>query len=315
MTDFRNKSLSPSPFRPSDKASISSTSSRHKDREMDREKTGRQSSYVGWFAGPLAKRRDRADETRKLRQPGTRERRRSQRSIRDSAGLTDRGSTQRESKYYTERQFESERGKEFNDGEDLLTEPEELTSSSSTESVASTTSDDFSLRLRELAARVDSGEDRHLLEKVERHLKNKEREMRKAVTTIARMHTADNHKRDDRFFISLSKTLRVLVQNWAETQKIISPSSRALAKSKFTRLFNASSSPINVKTMKSIAPMSTGYLVTADDVSRSMQAYLWAILEQEVFGRFRWVGNSNSFVDLQATVFPCKCKSLVPQRL
>lgn len=306
MTDFRNKNVSPPPFRPPDKVSISSASSKHKDRERDSEKTGRQNSYIGWFAGPLAKRRDRADESRKLRQADKPKHRRSQRSIRNDAGLNDRGSTQRDSKYYTERHFESERGKEFSDGEDPLREPEELSSSSSTESIDSTPSDDFSSRLRELARRMNDEEDIHLLEKVERHLKDKDREMRKAVTTIARMHTADNHKRDDRFFITLSKTLRVLVQNWAETQKPISPSSRALAKAKLTRLFNAPSFSTHVETMKSIAPKSTGYLVTADDVSRSMQAYLWAVLDREVFGRFRWAGNSNTYLDLQAAVFPCE---------
>lgn len=76
---------------------------------------------------------------------------------------------------------------------------EELASSSSEGSVASIPSDDFTSRIRELATRVSSEDDRYLLEKVGQHIQDKDREMRKAVTTIAKMHKADNHKRDDRF--------------------------------------------------------------------------------------------------------------------
>ena len=65
--------------------------------------------------------------------------------------------------------------------------------------MTSTPSDDISSKFRELAARTKNQDDIRLLSNVVEHMHNKDREMRKAVTAIAKMHKADNQKRDDIF--------------------------------------------------------------------------------------------------------------------
>ena len=107
-----------------------------------------------------------------------------------------------------------------------------------------------------------------------------------------------------------------MVENWSETQKTINTSSPEEAKAIFTRLFNASSSSsTNEETWRSIGPKYTWYLTTSRDVSILLQAYLWAVLEREVFGIFQWAGDADAFIDLKAVVFPRKYNYLTPARL
>ena len=244
----------------------------------------RQNQKLSWFAGTT--KRDRGDEPRKHKRSGRPKHRQNQRSTYSSPERLDRGSTQQK-----------------------LIGSEELASSSSEGSVASIPSDNFTSRIRELATRVSSEDDRYLLEKVGQHIQDKDREMRKAVTTIAKMHKADNQKRDDRFFVKQTKTLRAVIENWSKTQTILHPSLKADAKAKLLRISKF------VEILESVGLSTDHHFGTGSDVSRLLQAYMWAVLEREVFGRYRWAGDANTIVDFKAAVVPRKCRLSVPPRI
>ena len=300
MSEFRNRSPSPPPSRPVDRTgTTSSTSSKNRDREEPEGQIG----FLKWAAGRIGGRRDRVDEMRRPKQSDRPKHRRSRRPSHRLTNPVNREYPKRDSNYPTRP------GSESDDDSSQI-------SSSSADSRNSAPSDNLSSRLYEMATRTKDEDDIILLQEAGKHIHNKDREMRNAVTTIAKMHRADNQKRDDRSFIQQTKTLRYMVENWSKTQKTINISSPADAKANFTRLFNALSlSSTNVKILKSIGSNYTQYLVTAGDVSKLLQAYLWAVLEQEVFGRFRWLGFPNAFVDLKAIVFPSECDYPVPARL
>ncbi len=241
------------------------------------------------------------DEPRKPRQLDRQKHRRSRRSARDFVDPADKESSQQDLVSSTRQRSETEGARETSDDQDSLPELKKLTSSSSADSMVSTPSDVFSMKLRELEARVKSEDDRNLLRRIEQHIHDKDREMKKAVTTIAKMHKADNQKRDDRYFVKSTKTLRVLVENWSKRQRVVGASS----KPDIIRFFNASSSAYG-EILRSVGPRDPSYLSAAGDMSALMQAYLWLFLEQEVFGKFRWAGDPETYIKLEAVISPRK---------
>lgn len=258
------------------------------------------------------KRRDRGDEPRKSRQLDKQRHKQRRKSPSDVGDPADAVYTQRNLVSSTGKRSETEGGGDFSGEEHSLADLEELTSSSSADSIASTSSDDLPSKLREFAARVKREDDRNLLRKVEQHIHDKDREMRKAVTTIAKMHKADTQKRDDRYFIKSTKTLRVLVENWSKTQKTVGPSFNADAKANLIRIINASSPSTDVETFRPVGTQYTQRLATAGDIPRLMQVYIWVFLNREVFGRFRWASYPDKFIDLDAAVSPRKCNRPAP---
>jgi hypothetical protein len=236
---------------------------------------------------------------------------RSQKSKHGSADPTAKGPNQRDLSPSFGQPIEIER-RDFSDNENPQT-GSDLASSYSADSMVSIPSDDFPSRLQELGRRVNE-EDRDLLKKVARYIQDKDREMRKAVTTIAKMHRTDGQKRGDIYFIKLTKTLRVLIENWSMTQNIFFPSSKSGIKTIFAELFNTSSSSTHLETLRSIGPNYTQYLARTEDIPRLMQAYLWAVLEREIFGRYQWAGDTKTYIDLKAAVSPRKCKPSASER-
>ena len=249
----------------------------------------RQNQRLSWFAGKI--RCDR-DESRKNRRPERPKHRRNQRLTYNSPESMDRDSTQQK-----------------------LTGSGELASSSSEGSLTSIPSDDVASRIRVLATKVSSEDDRSLLEEVEQYIEDQDREMKKLVTTIAKMYRADTQKRDETYFVKQTKTLRIEIENWSKTQTSFGPGSKADAKTELLRLSSNPSSSGFFEIFKSTGLNISRYFAMGGDVSRLLQAYMWAIIEREVFSKSRWAGDTKTFVVLKAAVVPRKCRLQVLPRM
>ena len=200
---FLDRSLPPQRTRLLDNHTGASSSAVLSSRYKDRDMADKRHPKLSWFAGMT--RRDRGNEHRKPKGSGKSRDKQNQRPAQESVDSMDRASAEPE-----------------------LIESEELESSSSKSSGSS--SDEFPSKVRALASRTSSQGDRRFLEKVGQHIHDQDREMRKMVTLIAKMHEADKQKRDDRYFVKETKTLRVVIENWSKTQTVFRPSSIADAR-------------------------------------------------------------------------------------
>ena len=282
-------------------APSSLNSSKYKD------KVKQLSAFSGWTLGR------RPDEPRNPRQPkhSKSRRRKSKRRSVDPATI---GSSQQGPNPLSTHPEYLERRSDFSDDERSTDAESVSSSSSSAASVSLGPSDEITLRLHELATILRSS-DRNVLQKAIQHIQDQDREIRKAVTMIAKMHKADKHKRDDSHFINLTKTLRVLIENWSRTQKIVGPNPRLAARQGFTEIFrDTPSSSISLGTTVNIGLNHAWYLSGKnEDIAKVMQAYLWSVLMRYVFGKNQWASEPDACINLLAIVSPREFKSVGPE--
>ena len=203
--------------------------------------------------------------------------------------------------------FEIRRG--FSDDERSVDSVQTLSSDSSNASIASASSDELPARLHQLSASA-SGRGKHVLRKAIKYMQEQDREIGKLVTTIAKMHKADIHKRDDSHFMKSTKTLRAVVENWSRTQQIITPNPKPEARASIAEILNTPKSSAYSDATRKIGPNYARYLAgTEEDVAKVMQAYLWVMLVRYVFGRNEWAGKPETYANLKAAILPSKSQA------
>ena len=210
-----------------------------------------------------------------------------------------------------ERSVAIEKRSSSGDDESTTSGSEHSQSSSDESSVDSISLENVQSNLQDIARELPY-EARFLVKDVMTYIQRQDHEVRRAVTTITKMHKADSWKRDDTHFSRQAKVLRTVIENWSKTQNITQNITTgrdfgSRTKTALAEVLYPSPRSAEVGILGLVAPRYPEYLTGGNtELIMVMRAYLWAALMLEVFGRFRWAGSEQSYIDLASTIAPGK---------
>jgi hypothetical protein len=166
-------------------------------------------------------------------------------------------------------------------------------SSVSDQSLALLSPEELQLRLHQLRKKLDSIDDKALIDQVEHHMKDKDDRLSRAAMSLMKIRDANTDTKSDEHFNNSVQRLRHIIKYWSMSQKLGKSSetdtSRRSANSWWPRT-PTNSSNYNVQKLKIVMPY-YDYTKSPRGFSNLVQACIWDFLARKLFGFHNWDGN------------------------